>query len=80
MPECVRNEYRELTLSHLYVINIGSTNMESYRSGHNGAALKAVWAHAHVGSNPTLSATSMTVILSKITVILFMILWRKGGE
>ena len=31
--------------------------MESYRSGHNEAVLKTVWAHAHVGSNPTLSAT-----------------------
>ncbi len=30
---------------------------ESYRSGHNEAVLKTVWAHAHVGSNPTLSAT-----------------------
>ncbi len=29
---------------------------ESYRSGHNEAVLKTVWANAHVGSNPTLSA------------------------
>ena len=31
-------------------------NKESYRSGHNEAVLKTVWAYAHVGSNPTLSA------------------------
>ena len=30
--------------------------MEGYRSGHNEAVLKTVWAHAHVGSNPTPSA------------------------
>ena len=30
---------------------------ERYRSGHNEAVLKTVWVHAHVGSNPTLSAT-----------------------
>ena len=30
--------------------------MESYRSGHNEAVLKTAWVHAHVGSNPTLSA------------------------
>ena len=30
--------------------------MERYRSGHNGADSKSVWAQAHVGSNPTLSA------------------------
>ena len=29
---------------------------EGYRSGHNEAVLKTVWAHAHVGSNPTPSA------------------------
>ena len=29
---------------------------ERYRSGHNGADSKSVWAQAHVGSNPTLSA------------------------
>ena len=37
--------------------------MESYRSGHNEAVLKTVWANAHVGSNPTLSAKKRTVIL-----------------
>ena len=31
--------------------------MERYRSGHNGAVLKTVRVQAHVGSNPTLSAT-----------------------
>ena len=31
------------------------TIMERYRSGHNEAVLKTVWAKAHVGSNPTLS-------------------------
>ena len=30
---------------------------ERYRSGHNEAVLKTVWVHAHVGSNPTPSAT-----------------------
>ena len=34
-------------------------NKERYRSGHNEAVLKTVWAHAHVGSNPTLSAKKM---------------------
>ena len=34
-------------------------NKESYRSGHNEAVLKTVWAYAHVGSNPTLSAIKM---------------------
>ena len=34
-------------------------NKESYRSGHNEAVLKTVWAYAHVGSNPTLSAKKM---------------------
>ena len=29
---------------------------EGYRSGHNGADSKSVWAQAHVGSNPTPSA------------------------
>ena len=29
---------------------------QRYRSGHNEAVLKTVWVHAHVGSNPTLSA------------------------
>ncbi len=32
------------------------SNMESYRSGHNGAVLKTVRAKAHRGSNPLLSA------------------------
>ena len=32
------------------------THMEGYRSGHNEAVLKTVWAKAHVGSNPTPSA------------------------
>ena len=36
--------------------------MESYRSGHNEAVLKTVWAHAHVGSNPTLSAKKETPV------------------
>ena len=31
--------------------------MERYRSGHNGADSKSVCAHAHEGSNPSLSAT-----------------------
>ena len=29
---------------------------EGYRSGHNEAVLKTVWAHAHKGSNPFPSA------------------------
>ncbi len=33
-----------------------NVHVERYRSGHNEAVLKTVWAHAHVGSNPTLSA------------------------
>ena len=32
-------------------------NTERYRSGHNGADSKSVCAHAHEGSNPSLSAT-----------------------
>ncbi len=31
-------------------------NTEGYRSGHNEAVLKTVWAHAHKGSNPFPSA------------------------
>ena len=31
-------------------------NTERYRSGHNGADSKSVCAHAHEGSNPSLSA------------------------
>ena len=31
--------------------------MEGYRSGHNGADSKSVWAQAHAGSNPAPSAT-----------------------
>ena len=31
---------------------------EGYRSGHNEAVLKTVWAHAHKGSNPFPSAKS----------------------
>ena len=34
-----------------------SFNMESYRSGHNGAVLKTVRRQRHRGSNPLLSAT-----------------------
>jgi hypothetical protein len=34
-----------------------SQSKEEYRSGHNGAVLKTVWVQAHVGSNPTSSAT-----------------------
>ena len=34
---------------------------EGYRSGHNEAVLKTVWAHAHVGSNPTPSAINPRV-------------------
>ena len=32
--------------------------METYRSGHNGADSKSVCGQPHVGSNPTVSATS----------------------
>ena len=32
--------------------------MQRYRSGHNEAVLKTVCPQGHVGSNPTLSATS----------------------
>ena len=34
----------------------GSSYTEGYRSGHNEAVLKTVWAHAHKGSNPFPSA------------------------
>ena len=36
---------------------LNKLNMEGYRSGHNEAVLKTVWVHAHVGSNPTPSAS-----------------------
>ena len=32
---------------------------EGYRSGHNEAVLKTVWAHAHKGSNPFPSAKKL---------------------
>lgn len=31
-------------------------NTEAYRSGHNEAVLKTVWAQAHGGSSPSASA------------------------
>ena len=44
----------------MYVVvnmrNIRIIFTEGYRSGHNEAVLKTVWANAHVGSNPTPSA------------------------
>ena len=35
--------------------------MEGYRSGHNGADSKSVWAQAHKGSNPFPSAKTNPV-------------------
>ena len=35
---------------------------EGYRSGHNEAVLKTVWAHAHKGSNPFPSANQSLVM------------------
>ena len=35
---------------------MGTVFAEGYRSGHNGADSKSVWAQAHGGSNPPLSA------------------------
>ena len=41
-------------------------DMESYRSGHNGAVLKTVRRQRHGGSNPSLSATSeLSTLCSK---------------
>ena len=37
-------------------------DFERYRSGRNGAVLKTVWVQAHVGSNPTLSASICSII------------------
>ena len=37
-------------------------DFERYRSGRNGAVLKTVWVQAHVGSNPTLSASIYSII------------------
>ena len=34
-------------------------DLERYRSGHNGAVLKTVRLHGHMGSNPILSATGI---------------------
>ena len=42
--------------SHISILS--SFHSEGYRSGHNEAVLKTVWASAHVGSNPTPSAKS----------------------
>ena len=39
----------------------GQINAEAYRSGHNEAVLKTVWAQAHGGSNPSASATQSLV-------------------
>ena len=40
-------------------INYMNQNMESYRSGHNGAVLKTVRRQRHRGSNPLLSAITV---------------------
>ncbi len=57
--------------------------MERYRSGHNGAASKAVSPlnQGHVGSNPTLSASGTTIYSypKKVAVLLHSRpFWRVG--
>ena len=39
----------------LYTATI-KQNLETYRSGHNGADSKSVWEQSHEGSNPSVSA------------------------
>ena len=41
---------------------VKATNMETYRSGHNGADSKSVCGPPHVGSNPTRSAIKQITI------------------
>ena len=45
--------FRETELRDNFFIN--QFNMESYRSGHNGAHSKCVCLNGHEGSNPSLS-------------------------
>ena len=47
---------------------------EGYRSGHNEAVLKTVWAHAHKGSNPFPSAIAPNFS----GLFFFMIVFREG--
>lgn len=49
------DRYR-LTFSLAVAIILRSKFMEAYRSGHNEAVMKTVWAQAHGGSNPSASA------------------------
>ena len=45
--------------------------MEAYRSGHNEAVLKTVWAHAHGGSNPSASARKKHTFVYQDNVCFF---------
>ena len=39
---------------------------EGYRSGHNEAVLKTVWAQVHMGSNPIPSAKVAAILVSEL--------------
>ena len=47
--------------------------MEGYRSGHNEAVLKTVWAQAHKGSNPFPSAIYGNIRTQKYDTYLYMV-------
>ena len=49
--------------------------MEEYRSGHNEAVLKTVWAKAHGGSNPSSSAKRDCILMDTIFFIFVIKVW-----
>ena len=51
-----RRVFAHLTVTEDRFSTSPAHNLERYRSGHNEAVLKTVWAKAHKGSNPFLSA------------------------
>ena len=61
-----------LTKQNLYD-KILKSHTEGYRSGHNEAVLKTVWAHAHKGSNPFPSANKKALKTLRFRGFLF---WR----
>ena len=55
----------------LYVLSLNKRTMERYRSGHNEAVLKTVCPKGRVGSNPTLSASIITMEPDYMRALLF---------
>ena len=59
--------------------NMPVVNMETYRSGHNGADSKSVWEQSHEGSNPSLSAKKSSKQAGLLD-FLFLLLENKWSE